>query len=106
MGDAIAMCACKYVMPDVARIGGVTGWMLAAGLASSYAIEMSSHLVPELSVHLLAATPTAHWLEYVDWADAILQETLRVANGNVMPPDRPGFGIAWAEDKLRHLESI
>ncbi len=106
MGDAIAMGACNYVMPDVARIGGVTGWMQAAALASAYGIEMSSHLVPELSVHLLVATPTAHWIEYVDWADAILQEPLKVKNGKVMPPDRPGFGISWNEEKLRHLETF
>lgn len=106
MGDAIAMSACDYVMPDVARIGGVTGWMQAAGLASAYGIEMSSHLAPELSVHLLAATPTAHWLEYVDWADAILEEPLPVENGTVSPPDRPGLGIAWSEEKLRVLETI
>jgi mandelate racemase len=93
-------------MPDVARIGGVTGWMQAAGLASAYDIEMSSHLVPELSVHLLAATPTAHWIEYVDWADAILDEPLKVENGNVIPTDRPGFGISWNEEKLRHLETF
>lgn len=106
MGDAIAMGACNYVMPDVARIGGVTGWMQAAGLASAYDIEMSSHLVPELSVHLLAATPTAHWIEYVDWADAILDEPLTANNGKVMPPNRPGFGISWSEEKLRHLETF
>lgn len=106
MGDAIAMGACNYVMPDVARIGGVTGWMQAAALASAYNIEMSSHLVPELSVHLLAATPTAHWLEYVDWADAILDDPLTVKNGKVMPPNRPGFGISWSEEKLRQLETF
>lgn len=106
MGDAIALGACDYVMPDVARIGGVTGWMQAAGMASAFGIEMSSHLAPELSVHLLAATPTAHWLEYVDWADAILEEPLQIANGTVSPPDRPGLGIAWSEEKLRVLETI
>jgi len=106
MGDAVAMGACNYVMPDVARIGGVTGWMQAAGLASAYGIEMSSHLVPELSVHLLAATPTAHWIEYVDWADAVLEEPLKIENGKVTPPDRPGFGISWSDDKLRHLEIL
>ena len=100
------MGACDYVMPDVARIGGVTGWMHAAGIAAACGIEMSSHLVPELSVHLLAATPTAHWLEYVDWADAILQEPLCVMEGAVTPPKRPGLGIAWSEEKLSRLEAI
>ena len=61
--------ACDLVMPDVARIGGVTGWMQAAGdRRGATACPMSSHLMPELSAHLLAASPTCHWLEYVDWA--------------------------------------
>jgi hypothetical protein len=50
--------------------------MQAAGIAAAQGIEMSSHLMPEVSAQLLCATPTAHWVEYVDWADAILQQPL------------------------------
>jgi mandelate racemase len=82
-------------MPDLARIGGVTGWVQAAGLAAARGIEMSSHLFPEVSAHCLAATPTAHWLEYVDWANTFLQEPLRIENGCAVIPDRPGCGLAW-----------
>ena len=57
MAQALAAGACDLVMPDAARIGGVTGWQQAAGVAAAYDIEMSSHLMPELSAHLLAATP-------------------------------------------------
>ena len=61
---------------------------------------MSSHLYPETSVHLLAATPTAHWLEYVDWAAAILEEPLRIEKGAAILPSRPGTGIAWNRDAV------
>ena len=87
--------ACDYVMPDLERIGGVTGWMRAAALAATRRIEMSSHLFPEISAHLLAATPTCHYLEYVDWADKVLQEPLRIEDGFAVIPDRPGNGMAW-----------
>jgi mandelate racemase len=106
MAEAFAANACDYVMPDVGRIGGVTGWMQAAALAAARGVEMSSHLVPEVSVHLLAASPTAHWLEYVDWADAILEEPLQVIDGAVTPADRPGVGLAWDEAKLRRLSEL
>ena len=58
MAQALAAGACDYVMPDAERIGGVTGWMRAAALAQGAGVEMSSHLFPEVSCHLLAATPT------------------------------------------------
>ena len=78
MAAALACAASDYVMIDLDRIGGVTGWRNAAGLALAYNREVSSHLFPEVSAHLLAATSGRHWLEYVDWAVPILQEPLRI----------------------------
>jgi mandelate racemase len=103
MMHALDHGACDFVMPDAGRIGGVTGWMQAAGIAAARGIPMSSHLMPELSVHLLAATPTRHFLEYVDWADAILEEPLRIAGGCAEVPDRPGIGLAWRMDAVKAL---
>jgi mandelate racemase len=94
--------ACDLVMPDVTRIGGVSGWLQAAATASARGVPMSSHLMPELSGHLLAATPTCHWLEYVDWADVLVQEPLRVDGGRALVPDRPGAGMVWDEAAVRH----
>jgi mandelate racemase len=85
MAQALAAGACDYAMPDAQRIGGVTGWMRAAALAQGAGMEMSSHLFPEVSAHLLAATPTCHWLEFVDWAAPILAEPLQVKEGMVQP---------------------
>ena len=94
--------ACDLVMPDVARIGGVSGWMQAAGMAAGRGMPLSSHLMPELSAHLLAATPTCDWLEYVDWADVLVQEPLRIDGGRALVPDRPGAGMTWDEAAVSH----
>ncbi len=101
MAQALAAGACDFVMPDAQRIGGVTGWMRAAALAQGAGMEMSSHLFPEVSCHLLAVTPTCHWLEYVDWANPILQEPVRVKNGCVTIPERPGLGMTWNEKAVQ-----
>jgi mandelate racemase len=100
MADALAAHACDYAMPDFARIGGVSGWLEAAALAQAAGIEMSSHLYPEFSAHLLAATPTCHWLEYVDWASPILEEPLEIRDGQAIIPTRPGAGIRWDDDAV------
>jgi mandelate racemase len=104
MAAALAANACDYVMPDLQRIGGVTGWLRAAALADAAGIEMSSHLFPEVSAHLLAVTPTAHWLEYMDWADPILAEPLAIKDSMAIIPDRPGHGMQWDEAAVKRYE--
>ena len=103
MAQALAAGACDYVMPDAERIGGVTGFMRAAALAQGAGVEMSSHLFPEASCHLLAATPTSHWLEYVDWAEPILKNALVLKKGFVEIPDRPGLGMEWDEKAVKRF---
>jgi mandelate racemase len=83
------------------KIGGVTGWMRAAAIADSAGLPLSSHLFPEISTHLLAVSPTCHWLEYVDWANPILQDPLRIENGHAIVPDRPGCGMSWDEANVQ-----
>jgi len=104
MKAALAAQACDLVMPDVARIGGVTGWLQAAGIAAAHGVPMSTHLMPEVSAHLMTATPTAHLLEYVDWLDPVLEQPCRVVDGCVVMDDAPGSGLAWdagAVEKFR-----
>jgi len=101
MERALAAQSCDYMMPDLERIGGVTGWLSAAELAGSRGIKLSSHLYPEVSAHLLPVTPTAHWLEYVDWANALLDEPLRIVDGSAVVSSRPGNGLAWNQDAVR-----
>ena len=97
MAQALAAGACDYAMPDAQRIGGVTGWLRAAALAQGAGVEMSSHLFPEVSAHLLAATPTCHWLEFVDWAGPVVEEPLRVKDGFVFPPP----SLSWNEKAVQ-----
>lgn len=100
MAQALAVQASDYVMPDAQRIGGVTGWLRAAAVAQAAGVEMSSHLFPEVSCHLLAVTPTCHWLEYVDWAAPVLETPLQVQMGYAQTSNRPGLGMTWDEKAI------
>jgi mandelate racemase len=89
-------------MPDLMRIGGVTGWLRAAAIADAAGVPLSTHLYPEIAAHLMRVTPTAHWLEWQDWAHPILAEPFPVRDGHIHIPDRPGNGLVWDEDAVRH----
>ena len=100
---AIAARASDLVMPDVMKIGGVTGWLRAATLAHAQGLQVSNHLWPEISARLLCCTPTAHWLEYADWWNSILAEPLCVEKGMAIVDDTIGTGVEWNEDAVRRF---
>jgi mandelate racemase len=100
MYQAIVAGACDYVMPDLMRIGGVTGWLRAAAIADAVGIEMSTHLYPEISSHLMRVTPTAHWLEWQDWAHPILAEPFTVMDGHIHIRNVAGNGLEWDEEAV------
>ena len=105
MTRSIAARACRLAMPDVMKIGGVTGWMRAGALAQSAGLPVSSHIFPEISAHLLAVTPTADWLEYLDFAKPMLKEPVRIVDGAVTAPSRPGSGLEWDEAAVKRFRA-
>jgi mandelate racemase len=106
MAVALDAGASDWVMPDLERIGGVTGFMRAAALADARRIAMSSHLYPEVSAHLLAATPTCHWLEYVDWMDRLVQEPLKIVDGCAVVSGKPGNGLVWDQGAVEKYRVV
>ena len=94
--EAIAAGASDFIMPDLMKVGGVTGWLRVAAQAEAASIPMSSHLFAEASAHMLAVTPTAHWLEVLDFAGSILASPIRIVDG-MLTARGPGLGLEWNE---------
>ena len=93
MHKALQKKACDLVMPDFMRIGGVSGWMRAAAIAGAAGVPMSSHLYPEVAAHVMRATETAHWLEWQNWANPLLQRPYDIKNGMIHIPEAAGGGL-------------
>jgi mandelate racemase len=94
--EAIASGASDFIMPDLMKVGGVTGWLRVAAQAEAASIPMSSHLFAEASSHMLAVTPTAHWLEVLDLGRAVLAKPIEIVDGTVTARG-PGLGLEWDE---------
>ncbi len=97
--NAISADCSDYIMPDLMKIGGFTGWKAATEMAATKTLPVSSHAFVELSAHALAATPNAHWHEYLDKARPVLVDAYDVENGTVCPRG-PGLGIEWNTAKV------
>jgi mandelate racemase len=102
MARAIEAEACDLVMPDLMKIGGITGWLKAMALAEAASLPISSHIFPEASAHVLPVSPTAHFLEYLDIAGPILTERLSLQNGFATARG-PGLGMDWDENSVERF---
>ena len=96
--------AASFLQPDVGRCGGITEFRKIAHLADAYRLQLSSHLLHEISVSLLAATPAAFQVEYMEFipVDA-LEYAIELRNGALVAPDVPGHGVALTAEAIRRF---
>ena len=90
---ALNLGSSDYLMPDVAKIGGATQWLRAAKMAERHGVEVSSHLYPEISAHLMASISNAHYLEHADWTKLQFSGHQSPQNNQVMLSDVSGVGL-------------
>jgi L-alanine-DL-glutamate epimerase-like enolase superfamily enzyme len=85
--------AADVLMPDLQRMGGITGYLRAVALCEAYQTPVSSHLFVEASGPVLATASHAELLEHMDWWMPLFEDRLSVVDGAVVLPDRPGIGL-------------
>ncbi|WP_378787901.1 mandelate racemase/muconate lactonizing enzyme family protein [Nonomuraea fastidiosa] len=88
--------AVDVVQPDVPRVGGITPYLKVAALADHAHAQVAPHFVMEIHVHLAAAYPREPWVEHIEWLAPLFEERLRIEDGRMHVPDRPGLGLSLA----------
>lgn len=97
--------AADVLMPDLQRMGGVSGFVKAAALAEAFHVPVSSHLFMEASCHLLAAAPNGLIVEHMDWWQELWEEPLCLEDGQVRLPGRPGIGLGLNRQALERYRA-
>jgi L-alanine-DL-glutamate epimerase-like enolase superfamily enzyme len=90
------------VIGDVQRIGGLTPWKRLAACAADNFVQLASHLQSEISVHALAASPTALMLEYSDWTFPLFANPPTLEDGALVLSEAPGLGLELDNAALEH----
>ena len=92
---AIEAGAVDYVMVDLVRAGGVTPWLKIAGMAEAFNLPVVSHVIPEFHCQLIGAIPNGLTVEYMPWMLKLFTATPPVADGHIVLPETPGWGLAF-----------
>jgi D-arabinonate dehydratase len=91
--------AADILRPDATLIGGISEWLKVAGLAAAWDVPIVPHFFPDVHAHLAAAVPQASMVEVMvppyDTVqfNRLLRDPLRITEGCVEVPERPGLGL-------------
>lgn len=105
--DLLVRGAADIIQPDICLCGGVLEFKKIASMAEAFYVTVAPHnpmgpVATAVNVHVCATIPNFLILEYVP-DDApprreLLKEPLRVENGYIAVPDKPGWGIELNEE--------
>jgi L-alanine-DL-glutamate epimerase-like enolase superfamily enzyme len=92
--DLIERKAATYLMPDVCRANGYSETLKIGHLAAAHGIQVSPHVVHELSLQVCGALSNGFLVELIDWTPPDLFEQMpECKDGHFRIPDRPGHGM-------------
>ncbi len=108
--DFLHRRACAYVRPDICLAGGITQTKKIAALAEAYQVGVVPHnplspLSTAACVQIDACTPNCVIQEYTGdgslpgqaWKREVVDAPLRLKNGYLIVPEKPGIGIMLDE---------
>jgi L-talarate/galactarate dehydratase len=96
--------AADIVMIDIRRVGGITEWMKVAGMVDAHKRLVVPHQFPEIHQHLIAAIPNGHMVQHTNVSTNLFQDPLRVADGYLVMPEKPGLGLELDKELVEKLE--
>ena len=103
--------AIDIIQADVIVVGGITEWLRVAHIADIFELKVSPHANWNLHSHLVAATPNALFVEYFDPAaeikvfDKVVKDPVVPVDGLITPPQKPGYGVSFDEDRIEEFRA-
>jgi L-alanine-DL-glutamate epimerase-like enolase superfamily enzyme len=96
--ELIERKAARYLMPDVCRANGYSETLKIGHLAAAHGLQVSPHVVHELSLQVCGALSNGFLVELIDWTPPdLFEEMPQCQDGHFRIPDRPGHGMALSK---------
>jgi L-alanine-DL-glutamate epimerase-like enolase superfamily enzyme len=100
--------AVDVVQPDLCRVGGFTGFVRIAHLATAHHLPVAPHYIAELTLPALCAIPNGLVLEWVRGGTlgelGVLAAPMRLEHGVAHASAAPGHGVVLDRDALALYE--
>ena len=102
--EMLDLRAADVLMPDLARVGGITEFVRVAHLAQANQIPISPHIFTEQSLQLMGALSNGIYLEHIPWFADLFNESIILQDGLAEVPSRPGLGFTFDDKALNKFK--
>ena len=87
--------AADVLMPDLARVGGITEFLKVAHMAEAWDVPVTPHIFPEESMQMVGTIPNGIYVECMPWFSPLYREKIELKEGKIVLPQRPGLGFTF-----------
>lgn len=93
--------AVDILQPDIIRVGGITEMVKVVTLADVAQLPVAPHHMMESTIQVACGVLNSGPIEYMPWVAGAFSEPVRIENGMMYPPDKPGLGLEISEETVK-----
>jgi L-alanine-DL-glutamate epimerase-like enolase superfamily enzyme len=110
VGELVTQSAMDVAVLDMTPLGGITGLRQAAGICEDANVPTTHHCAGDLGLRTAAILHAVSGIPgfelpidtvYYAFPDDVLADPLDIEDGQLSPPEGPGFGVEVDESKVR-----
>ncbi len=92
--------AAEILQPDICRVGGITEMIKIVNMGQIAGRPIAPHHMMESTIHVACGVMPAGPIEYMPWVSGAFTEPVKIDNGHMLPPQKPGLGLEIAASAI------
>ena len=85
--------AADILQPDICRVGGITEMIKIITMGQVAGRPIAPHHMMESTIQVACGVMASGPIEYMPWASSAFAEPVRIEDGQMFPPQKPGLGL-------------
>jgi L-alanine-DL-glutamate epimerase-like enolase superfamily enzyme len=93
--------AADILQPDICRVGGITEMIKIVHMGQIAGKPIAPHHMMESTIQVACGVMSSGPIEYMPWVSSAFSEPMRIEDGQMFPPQKPGLGLEIPEDVIQ-----
>ncbi len=93
--------AADILQPDIVRVGGLSEMVKVVTLGDIAQLPVAPHHMMESTIQVACGVMKSGPIEYMPWVAGAFAEPMKIENGRMLPPQKPGLGLEIPEETIQ-----